>query len=164
MKKILALVMVLGIASLATAGWAPVISGAGSTITISNTFDGEGAPDGTWLGSTLAIDHGSVIAGPAAGSNFASSDGGAWGGPTWLQTNYPVVPGIGSWADGVVYTVELIGADAGWVWTTEAAGAVAQVDLYDAGGASVQGTIYAIPEPATMALLGLGALVLRRKK
>jgi hypothetical protein len=65
------------------------------------------------------------------------------------------------YADGVLILANAAGANA-------AVGGNARMDLYVAGGGGVvlydNVTIERIPEPATMALLGLGALTLIRKK
>ena len=167
MKKMLMLVMVLGIASLATAGWAPAVSGSGSTITVSNDY-GEpisGAPDDSWLGSTTGINLSSIAYGDAAGTGATMSVTDGTYGAGWAYVKYVTAPTVETWDSGVVYTINLTGANAAWVWDDVATGALATVDLYDGPGNNILETTYAhLPEPATMALLGLGCLLLRRKK
>jgi hypothetical protein len=167
MKKLLVLSLVLGIASLATAGL--TISGydgrdlmPSDTIILTVEVSDIAASDYTYF-AVFATEGGSVSKGqngPGAGNI-----GGMLGGSTLAF--YPVEgSGIdsnlsdstGAVLNGTALTFEFHcdGPVPGVIelWVTDFANPE-MVDMIQ---------ISQVPEPATMALLGLGALVLRRKK
>ena len=169
MKKLLVLTLVLGIASLATAGLSynvPVSVEPGEAFQVTISSDA-GIPDmpyelGVYPGSNVTIDGadvdngpGGVLEGYLAAANYYASYGGA---DFTAKDTAAVEPGS---ALGVWFTIDAVAGPAEGL-------AVFSIQDYNAGYAEV-GTFsvpveVAVPEPATMALLGLGALVLRRKK
>ena len=169
MKKLLVLMLVLGLASQASAvlqlSLNGVIDGEYNVTEVSiypsdeiliDVQSTDGATDkfwlglepdtgdGEWLGSNLYI--------PPAPSTMVVTDGGY--GPDWFYGNQPT-PSVdslpGTWFDA---TFHCLGE--GDVY----------INLYDATGMIVIDTIlvHQIPEPITIALLGLGGLFLRRRK
>ena len=175
MRKLLILTVVLGMASMANAGLSLVVGGveSGATITIAPTdsiwigiYDDTG---GTQLDAAIAIALDGAV--PEAGGSWTSGNNvysppaipGAYNSP-WGPTPYgdvwflvgslPItnMPGIGLLADyefhcDILYddvVINLMADDLSTVLDTL--------------------TIHQIPEPMTMALLGLGGLFLRRRK
>jgi len=171
MKKLLVLSLVLGIASLASAGLdLNTVEGIDYTVdTVAQTVTVTGTVRAFFL--SFVPDAGSIEV-TSVNSSFASSGVGA--DPVDLGlTSYPA----GSWvtASGSTNSTSSV---SGVLFVLSYEGAVSEITLVDEtewylGNAelnidgttvAVAGYTIAVPEPATMALLGLGALVLRRKK
>ena len=162
MKKLMILMLVLGLASVTNA--ALVLSLNGSTdvdeITIQTTtnftIDVYAPSDGVdmfWIG----------VKGPASYSGYgtlyapspdtmALDDGTYGAGYIRAYLTTPTITGV----IGVWWDLEL---------HCDATGDVT-INLYNGGGSSIidVATIHQIPEPMTIALLGLGGLFLRRRK
>ncbi len=186
MKKLLILMLVLGMASAASA--VPIITGAttiapGGTVTLtlsgtsaeaSTTADGSGgfgisgvfidvvnnsyyAPVGLFAGSTI-----SNASGAHANMGGLGSVTAYYGGISFLAA--PVVP----WAEatdvdtGTWFTFDVY-LSSGYAGATDGS-VYMPIDIgwgtTDVGGVDLQ----IIPEPVTIALLGLGGLLLRRRK
>ena len=170
MKKLLVLTLVLSIASLATAGY--TVSYDGSDVTVSGVDDVYGIDHGVgMIGGTLPSSSASYTVDPTLDAEIAAA-------PIWtLYTgaqmttySYPYTGGatILTWGDTVTEAYDdgpwFSFALAGYVAGTEASHDL-QIDLINSNVEKVGNTLFlSVPEPATMALLGLGSLLLRRKK
>jgi len=176
MKKLLALILVLGMASLAGAGLQTLVPGLDVDVdtdakTITFIAPAAAATDG---GSVIGLGLGVMV--PDAGAiGFVSTAFGTGGeGMPGADLGYPE----GSWA---AYSgVNLTGnGNIGVLAVFSYAGDPTKVDLFneemiglgnsevsfrDGSTVSLAGMSIIIPEPATMALLGLGGLFLRRRK
>jgi hypothetical protein len=161
MKKLLVLTLVLGIASLANAGFS--LAADGTTVTM------VGADNDTYAGTTfnlICVDSATTTTptinynGGVAPSTITANMG--------FAANWEAYIGLPAGSVKSVWVIEL--ADSaepyellnGTLVTANMAGA-GTVYLRTAAGAAID-SITVVPEPATLALLGLGALVLRRKK
>jgi hypothetical protein len=172
MKKLLVLTLVLGIASLASASITLVTDYDGSDLNPGDTinFALVSSALGPFQGDTWAVatDAGTVAITPIAiasltntvvgdienNSTILNPAGtvGLWG--TTLWSNFAA-----SFPGGEVYTGVLTVAASG---TISVYAPIAEDTAFPEASTTV--AVKVIPEPATMALLGLGALVLRRKK
>ncbi len=153
MKKLLVLVLVLAMASLANAGLITVSSASvsGITISVSGTITNDSAL-ALWTDYTTALSNfvlGSAVwpTLDASGEFFAIDGGDIYNLSTFATSGkYPI-------------TGELLKAD----FATGTVHVYAQE--YDGDGIPVGDiTTFIVPEPATIALLCLGGLLLRKKK
>ena len=171
MKKFLVLTLVLGVASLAsagvlTAGLEYEVDTVAKTITITGT-DLVGFSFGVLqadAGAVSGIDTGLFTTG---GTGSAAEDLGldyAYGVGALVGASGSDTSGNG--ITGVAFT---LGYDAGATTITilpedQWGLGDASASFKDGSSVDLTGFVMNIPEPATLALLGLGALVLRRKK
>jgi hypothetical protein len=168
MKKLVLLALVLGMASIASATLT-LIPGSGGEITINTNqvltiqvSDTATAQEGKL--SYVIVEEGGVgalsdavalpEAGELGGTNPYSYAG--WGAGFELASGSAQQPG--TLVPGVQFTVDFMSAAQG----------TAIVSLWDGGGsyqaADDYVTVNVVPEPMTLALLGLGGLLLRHKK
>ena len=161
MKKFLVLALVCGIASLASAGLA--ISGSGTGVEISDVLTEYNV---LLMASSPALDGAVPVLTPAGTDNLSYvSAYGAFDttsfGVAGINDVYEInVAGTtGAVVSGAVHATADYGVQLGLVDA-----GLGQINLLDSNTLAILGTAYVVPEPATMALLGLGALVLRRKK
>ena len=164
MRKLLVLALVLGIAALANAQLSIAYDGEKISVNGDEPLLGIVAGLGIigpaeigeltyrTVGAPVAVPLVSQYTGAEATEYGLPYDGGlvlvAWGDP--VVTPNPA---------GMWFTMDL----AGYTLGTEASHTV-QVDLTDGDGVGIEGeSIYLVPEPMTMLLLGLGGLFLRKR-
>ena len=83
-------------------------------------------------------------------------------GPTVIDQVAPVQNSPNTYIDGWLYRINGTGPDGGWVPANWTGGSVDGLDAAGHAAAVPFGT-YAVPEPATLALSGLGGLLLMRR-
>lgn len=168
MKKILIFILMLGLSPLANAELVYEIGGVqypgGSivpafpcTIAIYNTLGFWGPADiGGVLSTGGAITDASVY-GPALPG-------------TWSVIDYGFVSALdsGLWADGYVAAVSndvpaVAVTSVGKLFDFDYSGGFGLFQMYDTIGAAIGAPLILFPEPATLALIGLGGLLVRRK-
>jgi hypothetical protein len=166
MKKLLVLSLVLGIASLATAGLQFSIGGTqyadGSTVLVGGQtavgIYNDTAFTGPSLVQWIGIETDQQVEGTATVNNdllpgtWSITDYGTFAGypDTWYWYTNQDLPAVGDTLVGDLFTVEGLPD--------------ATITLYDSQFTSLGSVNLVTPEPVTMALLGLGGLMIRRKK
>ncbi|MCD4831159.1 MAG: PEP-CTERM sorting domain-containing protein [Anaerohalosphaeraceae bacterium] len=157
MKKLIVLVLVLALAPLASATvltWSVDVVNltVGGDITVQLVASDNIPYTGKWVGADASAiaEITSITKLPAASDGYATE-----------ETAYPGWWTVSAFTDGGVNLVEA-GAQFDVLITGLAEGTY--VIGSDAYGDDDSLTINVIPEPATMVLLGLGGLLLRRKK
>lgn len=163
MKKLLVLTLVLGLASGASAALTlvgapaePIDIGESISILVNNSEDG--AYSG-WLeiaGQAVADYDGDPVFTAAGDPGGASEMKPADGYPGWYEFTVASFPPNPTIAAGDHIEVNVMGVSEG----------TAALNLYATDGVTLLDTaqITVIPEPMTIALLGLGALFLRRRR
>ena len=161
MKKLLVLTLVLGIASLATAGIdLGTIAGmsydvAGNTVTISSTGTVNGYLLNMEADDLSALSNSFVPAGFLQYNYAGFASGTVWHGASASSTT-----GV----TGVVYSIDFTPGASVINFVYSSIYADNSSLSVDGSANGLAGYSMTVPEPATMALLGLGALMLRRKK
>jgi hypothetical protein len=159
MKKLLALVLVLSVASMASAAVLQLQASKTTDVMPSEMVEisvvcvADPGVDDFWMniqGPGEFVMPGQIYA--AWSSAAEISDGGY--GPTWIfgANGIDIIPNeLGTW-----YSVPMHCLGEGDV----------TIDLYDASGLNIVDTlvIHQIPEPMTMSLLGLGGLAMLRRR
>jgi hypothetical protein len=166
MKKLLILMLVLGMTSAASAAltWSadPITVGVGDTIAVtidsSDALPYAGGP--AWVGAdpSAVASIASIVQLAAAGEDAVVDDPTATGWPGWWTINALDTTGTpgDTMAAGPQWTVTISGDSVGTY--------VISSDSYGSAGADDLLTINVVPEPMTIALLGLGGLFLLRRR
>ena len=159
MKKLLVLALVLSVASLASAGLSLTPGASGFTV---DSDVNVGAFAFVAVEASIVGDLDLTALADGGSLSFINSYGLVPAGgfvPSILVDTYvweinvagaPTPVDAGAWAQYTSDQIFATGEGAAWLVADDAA--------------TILGTLAAVPEPTTMALLGLGALVLRRKK
>ena len=172
MKKVLVLMLVLGCASMATAGLSLYVNGAPAETSTISIYPSDYIMIGVYSDGTMpdGKHSGAVILDPSALGQYPVL--GAWTGATVdydtvITGHYVVAPGgpVGIFYHTSAVLGEVLPAGL-WSEFEFHCNGVGDIDilLADDAGAPAFLTIHQIPEPITMALLGLGGLFLRRRK
>ncbi len=159
MKKVLVLMLVLGIASLANATtlltWSAdsVLMNVGGSVTVQLVASDNQPYDPMWVGvdASLVAEITSITKLAAASDGVVVDETGSY--PGWWTVEAFTNGSVNLVLAGDQFDVAISGLALG----TYVIGS-------DAYGTSDLLTINVVPEPATMALLGLGGLLLRRRK
>jgi len=174
MKKLLVLLMVLGLATTAQAGLQLILSsptvGIGQDVTLSVSSDTAGAP-GIWQGGLILSEDLVNWTTPAAAAYDET--------PPGAVTILPAAGDLGSAVyvpgyEGIVYRLNAAGTSilpaSGVQFTIKIKGmalgdiGIGLQDLTYYSDMALPLTLTVSPEPITLALLGLGGLFLRRRK
>lgn len=164
MKKLLTLILVLGMASMASAGISLVIV-APDTVGIESDNDVPWSAVIGWSSHLEVIADGFTPEG--TGGLTQSNELGIWNGAdlglpqlgsVYLKQLAPAGTPTDMTEPGIQYKVQFAGVKIGY----EDMG-LGRIDLITEDLGKIVQTLYVIPEPATMLLLGLGGLFLRRK-
>jgi len=181
MKKLLALVLVLAMAPLASAAIefvAPAEALPGSTIDIQLVANAGEEVKSALLGVISDNGAGGTVIPGAWDTAFTTSDPGYVGGGFGLGYNPGDLLGAqgavstGTSATGTLYSYQYTLSSAAEVCTmidfslldVGAAGWISKVKLADADIVPAGFSVHVVPEPMSLALLGLGGLFLRRRK
>ena len=184
MKKLLILMLVLGLASAANAVIVQLsvdgsTDGAGNTTTVtslstlgivSDTDGTEGKDMRLTIGDGTYGDYGTIVIWNNSGSG-THTDGGNAGDDSsvtdlgvvgTIYNHYATVTSLDSaspfnYAAGTHFTTPI-------TYTGASAAQTLTIELRDSSLAVLDTVVVAVPEPMTIALLGLGALFLRRRK
>ncbi|MHC4962612.1 MAG: PEP-CTERM sorting domain-containing protein [Planctomycetota bacterium] len=169
MKKLLIVWLVLGIASLATAGLQFSVNGSqyadGSTVLVTSGPTTVGiyndtSKNGVYSIQWIEVEPGAEVPGSGTVNEallpgvWSISDWGLYSGMYYWYINMDV-PAVGSTQVGDLFTVDVL---LGFLLETT-------VTMYDSTDLGYIGSITLVaPEPTTMALLALGGVVLSRRK
>jgi len=163
MKKLLVLVLVLGMASLANAGILSDISlsMSGSTVTVNGL-----AATTAYFANGFGIYVPGGAASPVISNVAIGSAAGDLGKVLWYgnSTDYAGYNGFDAFPGQSGQGANV--AIGTWATFTYAGAVGDKLDIFDNAISATQrvGQLTITPEPATLAILGLGALLLRRKK
>ncbi len=164
MKKLLAMILVLGMASLASAGL--IVEGLEYEVdTSTNTITVTGTGVTGYL-FNLMPDAGVLTNGVVSSAFTTVNDPGLWAGDYgemgWAGASASTTDALGK--SGVIFTINFDPGTTEVSFYESAFMGSSQVNFAGGEVAGLDGFSMAIPEPMTMALLGLGGLFLRRRK
>jgi len=168
MKKVLVLTLVLTLASMASASLS-LVSSAGTSLEVNDTSN-IGVYNDTQLPNQglviyVSIDEADIDKGSWTGNSTQHSPPAPVEGTSTYYGYYEGYGDLWYWEPGVSVDDYLVGSMVDFEFQCDALGDV-HITLYGDDAVTVLDTltIAQVPEPMTIALLGLGGLLLRRRK